>query len=102
MRRILTQRVIGITNCASTRPLRVASIAVKEQRTMKRVIAALLIAGSLPFAACTTTVVARPPAAGMVLVEGRWIYPPRAGAIWVAGHYERRAFHRVWIGGHWR
>lgn len=69
---------------------------------MKRLISTLLIAVSIPFAACTTTVAVRPPRAGMVLVDGRWVYPPRAGAVWVAGHYERRGFHRVWVAGHWR
>ena len=68
---------------------------------MKRVISTLLIAISIPFAACTTTVVARPPRPGMVLVEGAWVYPPRAGAVWIPGRYARRGFHRVWIAGYW-
>jgi len=53
-------------------------------------------------AACTTTVVARPPRAGLVLVDGRWVVPPRAGAVWIAPHWERRSFRRVWIEGYWR
>ena len=69
---------------------------------MKRIISALLIAASIPLAACTTTVVARPTRPGMVLVEGAWVYPPRAGAVWVSGHYVRRGFHRAWVAGYWR
>jgi hypothetical protein len=37
----------------------------------------------------------------MVLVEGRWVMAPRAGAVWVAPHWERRGFHRVWVEGYW-
>jgi hypothetical protein len=71
--------------------------------TMKRLIPASIIAVSLMMAAaCTTTVVARPPRPGLVLVEGRWVAPPRAGAIWIAPHWERRAFRRVWVAGYWR
>jgi YXWGXW repeat-containing protein len=71
---------------------------------MKTTLAALLMTLTLGGAvACTTTVAVAPPRAGMVLVEGRWVYAPRAGAVWVPGHYERRtAFRRVWIAGHWR
>jgi len=69
---------------------------------MKRFISASIIAVSLMTAACTTTVVARPPRPGLVLVEGRWVAPPRAGAVWIAPHWERRGFHRVWIAGFWR
>lgn len=70
---------------------------------MKRILSALLIAASLPFAACTTTVAVRPPRPGMVFVEGVWVVPPRVGAVWIPGHYERVGFyHRVWVTGHWR
>ena len=69
---------------------------------MKRLITALLIALSIPLAACTTYVAARPARPGMVLVEGAWVYPPRYGAAWIPGHYARRGFHRVWIAGYWR
>ena len=69
---------------------------------MKRIISASIVAVSLMSAACTTTVVARPPRPSLVLVEGRWVAPPRAGAVWIAPHWERRGFHRVWITGYWR
>lgn len=69
---------------------------------MKRLISASIIAVSFLAAACTTTVAVRPPRPGLVLVEGRWVAPPRAGAVWIAPHWERRGFHRVWIAGFWR
>lgn len=70
---------------------------------MKRMISAVLVALSLPIAACTTTVVARPPRPGLILVEGRWFVPPRPAAVWVPAHWERVGlFRRVWIEGHWR
>src|SRR3954468_10990271 len=69
---------------------------------MKRIISASIVAVSLMTAACTTTVVARPPRPGLVLVEGRWVAPPRAGAVWIAPHWERRALHRLWAAGYWR
>jgi hypothetical protein len=53
-------------------------------------------------AACTTTVVARPPRPGLVFVEGRWVARPRTGAVWIAPHWERRTFRRVWVAGYWR
>lgn len=68
---------------------------------MKRLMAAAIIAASLGTAACTTAVVVRPPRPGLVLVEGRWVAPPRAGARWVNSHWERRGFHRVWVAGFW-
>jgi hypothetical protein len=69
---------------------------------MKRFISALIIAVSVMSAACTTTVVARPPRPGFVLVEGHWVAAPRAGAVWIAPHWERHAFRRVWVPGYWR
>jgi hypothetical protein len=69
---------------------------------MKRLISVAVIAVGLAASACTTTVVARPPRPGLVLVEGRWVAPPRAGAVWIAPHWERRGFHRVRIAGYWR
>ena len=69
---------------------------------MKQIISASIIAVSLMSAACTTVVAVRPPRPGLVLVEGRWVAPPRFGAVWIAPHWERRAFHRVWIEGYWR
>jgi hypothetical protein len=69
---------------------------------MKGLISASIIAASLVAAACTTTVAVRPPRPGLVLVEGRWVAPPRAGAVWIAPHWERRGFHRVWVAGFWR
>jgi hypothetical protein len=68
---------------------------------MKRWISIAIIAASLGAAACTTAVAVRPPRAGMVLVNGRWIASPRAGAVWIAPHWERRNFRRVWIAGYW-
>ena len=59
---------------------------------MKRIITASLIAASLLLAGCTTAVVVRPARPGMVLVEGAWVYPPRAGAVWIPAHYERAGF----------
>jgi hypothetical protein len=68
---------------------------------MKRILAGLLL--TLSLTACTTAIVARPPRAGMVLVEGVWVVPPRPYAVWVPGHYERAGYyHRVWVAGHWR
>jgi len=69
---------------------------------MKRFLGAVLIACSLGSVACTTTVAVRPPAPGLVYVEGRWVAPPRVGAVWVPAHWERRGFHRAWIRGYWR
>ena len=69
---------------------------------MKRLISVAIIAASLGAAACTTAVVVRPPRAGLVLVNGRWVVPARAGAVWIAPHWERRGFQRVWIEGFWR
>ena len=69
---------------------------------MKRFISVSIIAASLMTAACATTVAVRPPRPGLVLVEGRWVAPPRAGAVWIAPHWERRGFHRVWVAGFWR
>jgi len=68
---------------------------------MKHLIAIAIIAASLGAAACTTVVAVRPPRPGMVLVEGRWVMAPRAGAVWVSPHWERRGFHRVWVAGYW-
>ena len=69
---------------------------------MKRTIAALLIAGGLPLTACTTAAVVRPVRPDMVRVEGRWVYPPRAGAVWVPAHWEHHAFSRVRVAGYRR
>ena len=68
---------------------------------MKRLISAAIIAASLGAAACTNVVAVRPPRPGMVLVEGRWVAAPRPGARWIESHWERRAFHRVWVAGYW-
>src|SRR5437764_15084420 len=57
---------------------------------MKRILASTLIALSLGTAACTVAV--RPPRPGMVLVEGVWVVPPRLGAVWIPGHYERARY----------
>jgi opacity protein-like surface antigen len=37
-----------------------------------------------------------------VWVSGRWVMPPRAGVVWVPGHWDARPGGWVWIGGHWR
>lgn len=37
-----------------------------------------------------------------VWVRGHWAHPPRAGAVWIEGHYEYRGGTRVYIGGYWR
>lgn len=68
---------------------------------MKRWISIAILAVSFGAAACTTTIAVRPPRAGMVLVDGRWIAPPRANAVWIAPHWERHSFRRVWIAGYW-
>jgi hypothetical protein len=69
---------------------------------MKKIVGALLLASILPLAACTTTVAVRPPAVGMVFVEGRWIYPPYARAIWVSGYWRHTGWYgRAWVPGHW-
>jgi hypothetical protein len=33
---------------------------------------------------------------------GYWAAPPRAGAVYVPGHWDRRRGGEVWIPGHWR
>ena len=38
------------------------------------------------------------PGPGYVFVEGAWILPPFAGAVWVPGHYQGGFYLR----GHWR
>ena len=69
---------------------------------MKRILCVLVAIVSLSAAACTTTIVARPPRPGLVLVEGRWVVPPYPTAVWVPGHWQRVGyFHRVWIAGRW-
>ena len=35
---------------------------------------------------------------GYVWVEGRWVYPPFPGAVWVEGHYDRWGY---WVRGYW-
>jgi hypothetical protein len=75
---------------------------MKETSIMKRLIATAIIVASLGAAACTTSVAVRPHRAGLVLVNGVWVVPPRAGAVWIAPHWERRGFHRVWVAGFWR
>lgn len=38
-----------------------------------------------------------------VWTGGRWVLPPRRGAIWIPGHWERRRWGRhYWVPGHWR
>ena len=69
---------------------------------MKRRSCGSISAASRRVAAGATTGVARPARAGCVLVEGGWVAAPRAGAVWIAPHWERRAFRRVWIEGYWR
>lgn len=34
--------------------------------------------------------------------RGHWVRPPRAGAVWVAPHYEEREGVHVWVEGNWR
>ena len=41
----------------------------------------------------------RCPGPGYVYLEGGWVAPPHAGAVWVRGHHDRFG---IWIGGHWR
>jgi hypothetical protein len=36
-----------------------------------------------------------------VWVSGSWILPPRHGAVWIAGHWERHGHGYIWIGGRW-
>ena len=33
---------------------------------------------------------------------GRWVLPPRPGAFWVAGHWDRSAYGWRWAPGYWR
>ena len=37
-----------------------------------------------------------------VWVPGRWALPPRAGGVWVAGHWKKHAHGWYWVEGHWR
>lgn len=37
-----------------------------------------------------------------VWVPGRWDLGPRAGAVWVAGHWKNTPHGWEWIEGHWR
>ena len=37
-----------------------------------------------------------------VWVGGRYLRGPRAGAVWVAGHWAERPRGWVWVPGHWR
>jgi hypothetical protein len=67
---------------------------------MKRLISAAIIAATLGSVGCVTAVAVRP-RAGLVLVDGRWVVPPRAGAVWIAPHWERRAYGRAWVSGYW-
>lgn len=32
----------------------------------------------------------------------RWVEPPRAGVVWVPGHWRHRRHGWVWVPGHWR
>lgn len=34
-----------------------------------------------------------------IWVKGQWTVPPRRGAIWVPGHFDRK--RGVWVRGHW-
>lgn len=64
-------------------------------------IAALLSLGAaaMPAAAHTSVSIsigAAPPPPRVEVVP-----PPRAGYVWVPGHWEWRGNHHVWIGGNW-
>ena len=68
--------------------------------------AAVRVSIRVPAPRPAVRVVARPavvvgvrPSAAHVWIEGAWVRPPYAGAVWVAGHHTRRG---VWIPGHWR
>ena len=37
-----------------------------------------------------------------VWVPGRWALPPRAGVVWVAGHWKHGPHGWYWVEGHWR
>jgi hypothetical protein len=37
-----------------------------------------------------------------VWVGGEFIRRPHPGALWVAGHWDRRGAGWVWVDGHWR
>ena len=70
---------------------------------MRKIAIALAFATLLPLAGCVAAVGVRPPRAGMVFVEGRWVMPPRPYAVWVPGHWQRAGWYRsVWVAGHWR
>jgi hypothetical protein len=66
---------------------------------MKRLISAVAITLSLATTSCVTAVVVRPPRPGLVLVEGRWVVPPRAGVAWVPAHWQRQGFFPPGVGG---
>lgn len=34
--------------------------------------------------------------------RGRWVLPPRSGARWAAGHWDRRQGGWAWTAGQWR
>src|ERR1700736_5245715 len=37
-----------------------------------------------------------------VWVPGQYVVTPAPGAVWIAGHWDRRPDGRVWVDGHWR
>jgi hypothetical protein len=37
-----------------------------------------------------------------VWVPGRWLRPPRPGAVWIPGHWKSTPHGWVWTSGHWR
>jgi len=69
---------------------------------MRRAIVLVSVVAGLTLGGCTTAVTVKPPRTGMVRVEGRWVTPPRADAVWVPGHVVSRGAYRVWVPGHWR
>jgi len=37
-----------------------------------------------------------------VWMPGRWVLPPRAGVVWVSGHWKHGPHGWFWVEGHWR
>ena len=101
-RNIQSPKMLPARSCPRQRMRRDSRHFLQGDPVMKRLISVAIIVASLGAAACTTAVVVRPPRAGLVLVNGRWVVAPRAGAVWIAPHWERRGYQRVWIEGFWR
>ena len=44
----------------------------------------------------------RPASKKYVWVAGKWVKPPRRGAVWVAPKYEKRRGRVIFVAGYWR